>query len=146
VQALDVGGLGGTSFAAVEGARAEASGDLRGMRLGEAFRDWGIPTAVSVVQACRAGLPVVATGGIRGGLDAARAIALGASAVGVARPLLLAALDGYDAVAAWIEQFVAELRTAMFLTGSTNLTALQRQSPVILGETASWLDQLNARD
>jgi isopentenyl-diphosphate delta-isomerase len=142
VQALDVGGLGGTSFAAVEGARAEASGDSRGARLGEVFREWGIPTAVSVVQASRAGLPIIATGGVRSGLDAARAIALGASAVGVARPLLLAALDGYDAVAAWIEQFLAELRTAMFLTGSASLAELQRRRPVILGETAAWLRQL----
>ncbi len=145
VQALDVGGLGGTSFAAVEGARAEANGDARGARLGEVFRDWGLPTAVSVTEARRAGLPVIATGGVRSGLDAARAIALGASAVGVARPLLLAALDGYDAVAAWVEQFVAELRTAMFLTGAATLADLQRTPPVVLGETAAWLRQLDGR-
>lgn len=145
VRALDVGGLGGTTFAAVEGARAEASGDLRGKRLGEAFREWGIPTAISVVQARSAGLPVIATGGVRTGLDAARAIALGATMVGVARPLLLAALDGYDAVASWIEQFAAELRTALFLTGSGSLADLQRQQPVILGETAAWLQQLAGR-
>jgi isopentenyl-diphosphate delta-isomerase len=142
-KALDVGGLGGTSFAAVEGARAEANGDARGARLGELFRDWGLPTAVSLLEAKRAGLPLIATGGVRSGLDAARAIALGATAVGVARPLLLAALDGYDAVAAWIEQFVAGLRTALFLTGSRTLADLQRTRPVILGETAAWLRQLD---
>jgi isopentenyl-diphosphate Delta-isomerase len=146
VQALDVGGLGGTSFSAVEGARAARVGDQRGVRLGEVFREWGIPTAVSVVQAAPAGLPIIATGGVRTGLDAARAIALGATAVGVARPLLLAALDGYEAVAAWIEQFISELRTAMFLTGAATVTDLQRQPRVILGETAAWLRQLGPPD
>jgi isopentenyl-diphosphate delta-isomerase len=96
-----------------------------------------------VVEATRAGLPVIATGGVRSGLDAARAIALGAEAVGVARPLLLAALEGYDVVAAWIEQFAAELRTAMFLTGARTLADLRRTPPVILGETAAWLRQLD---
>jgi isopentenyl-diphosphate delta-isomerase len=122
------------------------AGDRRGVQLGEVFREWGIPTAVSVVQASRAGLPVIATGGVRSGLDAARAIALGATAVGVARPLLLAALDGYDAVAAWIEQFAAELRTALFLTGSASLDELRRRQPVVLGETAEWLRQLDRRE
>lgn len=146
VRALDIGGLGGTSFSAVEGARAEMVGDTRGVRLGEVFREWGIPTAVSITQAAPAGLPIIATGGVRTGLDAARAMALGATAVGVARPLLMAALDGYDAVAAWIEQFLAELRTAMFLTGSLTPNDLRRQPRVIVGETAAWLDQLTPRD
>jgi isopentenyl-diphosphate delta-isomerase len=66
--------------------------------------------------------------------------------VGVARPLLLAALDGYDAVAAWVEQFTAELRTAMFLTGSAVLADLRLRPPVVLGETAQWLRQLGSRD
>jgi isopentenyl-diphosphate delta-isomerase len=145
VQALDVGGLGGTSFSAVEGARATMAGDRRGTRLGDVFREWGIPTAVSVVQARRAELPIIATGGVRTGLDAARALALGATAVGVARPLLLAALDGYDAVAAWIEQFIAELQTAMFLTGAATPADLQRRPPIILGQTADWLRQLECR-
>ncbi|MCC7367034.1 MAG: type 2 isopentenyl-diphosphate Delta-isomerase [Chloroflexi bacterium] len=146
VQALDVGGLGGTSFAAVEGARAALVGDRRGIQLGEVFRDWGIPTAVSVTQAAPAGLPIIATGGVRTGLDAARAIALGATAVGVARPLLMAALQGYEAVAAWIEQFLIELRTAMFLTGSRTPPDLCHQPRVIVGETGVWLGQLVPRD
>jgi isopentenyl-diphosphate delta-isomerase len=140
--ALDVGGLGGTSFAAVEGLRAEDRDDWRGAALGTCFRDWGIPTAVSLVEARRAGLPMIATGGIRTGLDAARAIALGASAVGVARPLLGAALEGADAVSAWIERFALELRAALFLTGSASLADLRRRQPIVLGETAQWLGQL----
>src|SRR5207248_1401346 len=60
--ALDVGGLGGTSFAAVEGERAAEQGDQRGRRMGAMFRDWGVPTAISVVAAAGAGLPLIATG------------------------------------------------------------------------------------
>jgi isopentenyl-diphosphate delta-isomerase len=142
VKALDVGGVGGTSFAAVEGLRASAQGDVGAERLGEVFRDWGIPTPVSVVGVQPAGLPVIATGGIRTGLDAAKAIALGATLVGVARPLLQAALAGDAAVDAWIEQFLSELRSALFLTGSGDLAALHRQPRIVTGVTREWLEQL----
>jgi isopentenyl-diphosphate delta-isomerase len=143
VAAIDVGGRGGTSFAAIEGMRAAEQGEERGARLAEVFAEWGIPTPISVVLAARAGLPVVATGGIRSGLDAARAIALGATAVGVARPLLQAVLDGGDdAVTGWIERFGEELRAAMFLTGSGTVAALRRVERVVTGETRRWLDAL----
>jgi isopentenyl-diphosphate delta-isomerase len=142
VQALDVGGVGGTSFAAVEGLRASAQGDLGSERLGEVFRDWGIPTPVSVVGVQPAGLPVIATGGIRTGLDAAKALALGATLVGVARPLLQAALEGDVVVDAWIAQFLSELRTALFLTGSGDLQTLRTRPRIVTGLTKAWLDQL----
>ena len=142
VAALDVGGVGGTSFAAVEGLRAEAQGDLASQRLGDVLRDWGIPTPVAVVGAAATGLPLIATGGIRTGLDAAKALALGASLVGVARPLLQAALEGEAAVDRWIGQFLHELRTVLFLTGSAEVAALRRRRPVLVGATRAWLEQL----
>ncbi|HEV7666731.1 MAG TPA: type 2 isopentenyl-diphosphate Delta-isomerase [Chloroflexota bacterium] len=144
VAALDVGGVGGTSFAAIEGLRAAAQGDRQGQRLGEVLRDWGIPTAVAVVIARAAGLPIIATGGVRSGLDAAKALVLGASAVGVARPLLQAALESEAAVDAWIEQCLLELRTAMFLTGARSIAALQQRPKVIVGETRTLIDGLSA--
>lgn len=140
--ALDVGGVGGTSFAAVEMIRAARRGDARGARLGDLFRDWGIPTAVSIVEVASLGLPVIATGGIRSGVDAAKALALGATAVGIARPLLQAAVEGDDALAAWLTQFIEELRAAMFLTGSAQPGQLRQARRVIVGETAAWLQQL----
>jgi isopentenyl-diphosphate delta-isomerase len=142
VKALDVGGVGGTSFAAIEGLRAEAQGAAASQRLGEVFRDWGIPTPVSVVGVQTTALPVIATGGIRSGLDAAKALALGATLVGVARPLLQAALEGDAAVDAWIDQFLHELRTVLFLTGSPDLASLRSKPRVITGATRAWLAQL----
>jgi isopentenyl-diphosphate Delta-isomerase len=144
-QALDVGGTGGTSFAAIEAKRAAERGDHRGARLGEAFRDWGLPTAASVVAAAGSGLPVIATGGVRSGLDAAKALALGATAVGVARPLLLAALAGDESLDEWIGHFLDELRGAVFLSGVRSVGELRGVPLVTTGDTRSWLHDLGYR-
>jgi len=141
-RALDVGGVGGTSFSAIEIARAEARGDLRRIMLGKVYTDWGIPTAVSIVEASAAGLPLIATGGVRSGLDAAKAIALGASLVGVGRPMLSAAVEGEAAIEAWIVQFLEELRVAIFLSGGRRLTDLRSAPRVVLGDTRRWIEDL----
>ncbi len=145
VKALDVGGVGGTSFAAVEALRAGAAGDTLRMNLGERFRDWGVPTAVAVFGAANAGLPVIATGGVRSGLDAAKALALGATLVGVGRPLLQSALKGEEACMEWLASFELELRTAVFLTGIKRVADLRRVPIVITGRSRSWIEQLGYR-
>ncbi len=145
VAAIDVGGVGGTSFAAIESLRAGAAGDALRMSLGERFRDWGLPTAVAVVGAAAARVPVIATGGVRGGLDAAKALALGATAVGVGRPLLQAALRGEQACVDWLAAFELELRTAVFLSGIKRVVDLRRVPVVITGRSKMWLDQLAYR-
>jgi isopentenyl-diphosphate delta-isomerase len=142
VAAIDVGGFGGTSFAAIEAKRATAQRNAARAQLGERFSDWGIPTAVSVVAACAAGVPIIATGGVRSGRDAAAAFALGATAVGVGRPLLQAAMQGAAAIDEWIGQFELELRTAVFLSGASSVRDLGSAPRVILGQTRLWLDQL----
>lgn len=141
VDAVDVSGTGGTSWAAVEARRAEERGDTARAALGEQFATWGIPTPVALRQSRGLGVPLLAGGGIRSGLEAAKAIAMGAVAVTVARPLLEAALQGDAAVEAWIKQFDLELRTAMFLTGSRTITDLQRVMPVLTGTLWQWLNQ-----
>jgi isopentenyl-diphosphate Delta-isomerase len=139
VRGFDVSGTGGTSFAAVEHHRAIAQGAEREARVGKTFWDWGIPSPVSVKALVPLGLPVIASGGIRSGLDVARAIALGASAAGTAAGILKAASTSYAATRAEIAQMVHELKVAMFLTGRRTIAELRQAPVVITGETRWWL-------
>ncbi|HTW39637.1 MAG TPA: type 2 isopentenyl-diphosphate Delta-isomerase [Thermoplasmata archaeon] len=139
VRAFDVSGTGGTSFAAVEHFRAAEQGAEREARVGKTFWDWGIPSPVSVLELVPLGLPVVASGGVRSGLDVARAIALGATAAGTAGGVLKAASTGYDEARRELEQLVHELKVAMFLTGSRTLDELRRTPYLITGESRAWL-------
>ncbi|MGH3300489.1 MAG: type 2 isopentenyl-diphosphate Delta-isomerase [Streptosporangiaceae bacterium] len=141
VCALDVGGRGGTSFAAIEARRAAAAGDVVRASTGQAFAQWGIPTAASVAM-CSDVLPTIAVGGVRNGLDAARALSLGAVAVGVGRPLLEQALLGADAVQDWIAAFAHQLRAAAFLAGVPSVRALPSARSFLRGATRQWLDEL----
>jgi isopentenyl-diphosphate Delta-isomerase len=129
IRYVDVSGAGGTSWVRVEDLR----GDARSHALGELFRDWGIPTAASLVQLRGSSLVRIASGGIRNALDAARALALGAEICGFALPVFRAYRSGgLDAAAAFLEQTIEGLRVAMVLTGSRTLAELRRQ-PVVLG-------------
>lgn len=142
VAAVDVGGAGGTSFVIVEQMRAERQGDDQGAAVGATLAGWGIPTAVAVAASARAGICVVGTGGIRTGLDCAKALALGATVVGVGRPLLGAALEGDAALDAWLERFLRELRTVLMLTGCDRPATIRNRPIVITGRTRAWLDDL----
>jgi len=139
VRAFDVSGTGGTSFAAVEHYRAADQGADREARVGKTFWDWGIPSPVSVLELVPLGLPVVASGGIRSGLDVARAVALGATAAGTAGGVLRAASTGYEEARRELEQLVHELKVAMFLTGSRTLEELKRAPYLVTGESRQWL-------
>ncbi len=141
VQALDVGGLGGTSFAIVEAERARLRDSQAKADLGELFGSWGIPTMAAIPLAHRSGLPVIGSGGIRSGLDAARALALGARLVGVARPLLIVAQQGIEATAEWVDRFLNELRTALFLTGSRTPRDVEGKA-IVVGRTREWTEGL----
>ena len=139
VRAFDVSGTGGTSFAAVEYYRALDRGAEREARVGKTFWNWGIPSPASVLELVPLGLPVVASGGVRSGLDVARALALGASAAGTAGGILRAASAGYEETRRELELLVHELKVAMFLTGSRTVAELARAPYVITGETRPWL-------
>lgn len=124
VAAVDVAGAGGTSWSEVESHRAPTE-SLR--QLCRTFADWGIPTADALLMARRGApeLPLIASGGMRDGIEAAKALALGATAVGIASPFLKAAAASADEVIARIDQFAAELRTAMFCVGAGCVAALR---------------------
>jgi isopentenyl-diphosphate delta-isomerase len=137
VEYVDVSGAGGTSWVAVETLRA--SEERR--PLGEAFWEWGIPTAASVALCAPHGFRgIFATGGISSGLDIAKAIALGASAGGIARRALQALeTGGKPGAISFFERIETELRAAMLLTGSRNLRALAKAPRLITSELAEWI-------
>ncbi len=127
VQGIDVSGMGGTSWAWIE---AQRNPNPLAQRLGETFAHWGLSTP-RAIQDCRKAVPeslLIASGGIRNGLDAALAIAMGADLVSMAQPLLKAALESTQAVINELEIFLLELRIAMFCCGAADLASLKRQN------------------
>ena len=139
VSAIDVGGAGGSSMAAMEAARSQSRGDERTMNIGLLYRDWGIATPIAVVEASAAKLPLISTGGVRNGLDIARALALGATLVGMGFPFLKAASESYESVCELLETVIAELRVAMQLSGAATIEQLRQVDVVVMGETREWL-------
>lgn len=137
VSAIDIGGLGGTSWSMVEKFRNK---EETGKKIAGNFGTWGIPTAISLVE-CRetVKIPLIATGGIRNGIEIAKAISLGADLVGIALPLLKPATKGEDDVEKKLYQIIKELRIAMFLSGARNLKDLRKKPLVITGKTGEWL-------
>lgn len=128
IAGVETAGAGGTSWSKIESLRTT---DRIQRSTGELFARWGIPTAESV-QVCRKHLPgmvVIASGGMRNGIEAAKAIALGADAVAYALPMLKAAERSVDEAVESIERVIEELRTAMFVTGARNLAEL-REKPL----------------
>jgi isopentenyl-diphosphate delta-isomerase len=136
IKALDVAGKGGTNFLAVEAWR-------RGEELAPALLNWGLPTVVSlldVLQATAGQVQVMASGGVRSGLDAVKALSLGADMVGMAGPLVRMLMESEELLQAELERLHEEMRTAMLMCGAANLTELrERVNVIILGETKDWL-------
>jgi isopentenyl-diphosphate delta-isomerase len=145
VRHVDVSGAGGTSWVAVEAARAV--GDAR--TLGDALREWGVPTAASVMIAKQARprfKTIIATGGVASGIDAAKAIALGADAAGMARPVLQALVGGgREGAAKFLDQVEAELRAVMLLVGARDVRDLQSASVVIGPALERWVNSARKR-
>lgn len=134
VSYIDVEGAGGTSWAAVETYRSDDK------FYGETFWDWGIPTAVSTVEVTSSvDVPVISSGGIRTGLEAAKAIALGADAVGMALPFLKNSIS-IEQINSYISKLEESLRIAMFLVGAKNIDELKNSNLIIKGETRQWLN------
>ena len=127
VSGFDCAGVGGTSWTLVEGRVAETG---QAQTLGQTFAAWGLTTAESIVEVRREvpNLPLVASGGIRTGLDVAKCVALGATVAGMASPVLRAAVDGDEAVIAFLRTVLAEIRATLFGVGAHNLDVFRRHS------------------
>ena len=127
VAAVDVAGAGGTSWSEVE--RHRISDPVRA-RVAAAFAGWGIPTTEALIQARRVapGRMLIASGGVRDGIDVAKALALGADSVGIAGGLLRAAADGDDALDDAVAVILEELRLAMFCVGATGVIDLRSEA------------------
>jgi len=144
VRAVDVSGAGGTSWVAVEAVRAANESDARA--LGSEFWDWGLPTAVSTAACAKQELQVIATGGLRSGHDVARAIALGATAGGLAAPVLRAYQDGgRDGAVAFLRRVINGVRTVTLLTGCGCSDELIEAPRHLGSELAAWLSDLGLR-
>ena len=124
VSAIDVAGAGGTSWAKVESERAL---NPQQRQLGLTFADWGLPTAECIVdiRAIAPEMPLIASGGLRNGLDVAKAIALGADIAGLAWPFLQAAAESVEAVDALVQLLIAEITTVLLCTGNATLSQLK---------------------
>lgn len=132
--AIDVAGVGGTSWSLIESYRSKSD-------LGKKFRGWGVPTAISLVEVMESvDIPVIASGGMRNGVDAAKAIALGTDLVGFALPFLKCATISSDDVVKKIQEIEREIKTAVFLSGSKTLNQMKKKPVVITGKTKEWLE------
>jgi isopentenyl-diphosphate delta-isomerase len=139
VRAIDVGGVGGTSFAAVEYYRSSLKEGVQHF-LGEALWDWGIPTAVSLIEAAQTvKLPLIASGGVRSGTDIAKTLALEADLAGIVQPILETAVKGTEETEHKLTCLIEELRNVMFLIGAEKISDLTSTPVVITGKTAQWL-------
>jgi len=137
VAAINVAGAGGTSWAGVEKLRAETMKDGIKTHLGEMFWDWGIPTAASLIEVRKAvKLPVIASGGLRNGLEVGKCVALGASMAAMAYPFLRAAALSRENLFAFADTMLAELKSTMFLVGARNMPALASSRYILTGALA----------
>jgi len=130
VRYIDIAGTGGTSWSMVESRRSETP------ELGELFSDWGIPTplALRMMKPYRHEVKLIASGGLRSGIDMAKSVILGASLCGIARPFLNPARESADAVRTVIRRIKREFATAMFLLGTGRIDELKGNEGLILNE------------
>lgn len=133
VKAINVAGHGGTNWIVVDALISGKNFDT--------FKGWGISTCASILES-KVGLPLIASGGIRSGLDIAKSIALGADTCGIALPFLrILNKDGKKGVEEYIDKLREELKTAMFLTGSESVEKLKNVKYVLTGKTREWAEQ-----
>ncbi len=139
VRAINVAGSGGTSWAGVEKLRAESIGSELKTHLGEMFWDWGIPTAASLIEVKRVvKLQLIASGGLRNGLEVAKCLAIGADMCAMAFPFLKQAAISKEAVMQFADLLLNELKSTMYLVGAKDIRTLKTSRYVLTGPLAEW--------
>lgn len=142
IEYIDVGGAGGTSFAIIEGIRARKAKDYIKYELSKLFSSWGLPTALSILEVRSVGgINIIASGGIRSGLDVAKSIVLGSCCAGIARPFLVAAAKGQETLEKLLNQYREELKATMFLVGASSIPELKLKKFVLKGFARDWAYQ-----
>ncbi len=139
VNGIDVGGKGGTNFAYLESSRS-------GRKLSPEIANWGLPTIISLLEVSEGigdrKIDIFVSGGMHNSSDIAKALALGAQAIGMAgMPLYILANYGQNALVKWINKIEHEIKLIMMMTGSKNLDQLRKKSLVITGLTAEWMQR-----
>lgn len=144
VKAINVAGLGGTSWAGVEAIRAEELNVMDKAELGRLFWDWGIPTAASILEVRSiTNLPLIASGGIRNGLQVAKSLALGADMTAIALPIIRRVVKfGKDEALKYLKAVILQLKTALFLTGSKDVHEIKKKRYVLTGKLKEWAENL----
>lgn len=135
VKIIDVAGAGGTNWVSIELSRIK---DKKLVDTFNVFRYWGIPTAISIAEVSSIDdITVIGSGGIRDGLDIAKAISLGSDIVGIAQPFLIHVIK--NTVDDYVQSILTQLKVSMMLTGSKNIQELKNAKIVITGKLATWI-------
>ncbi len=144
VKYLDISGLGGTSFAAVEYSRAKKQNNNLKSIIGNTFLDWGIPTAASIIETksvAKNSTVIIGSGGIRNGLEIAKSIAIGADISAIAQPFLKEAFNNSKDLEYFVVKLISELKSSMFLTGCKKIKELKKAKYVLLPPLSTWLEK-----
>lgn len=143
VDAINVAGMGGTSWAGIEQIRAKKFKNNTKSNIGLLFWDWGIPTAATIFQVRNSvKIPIIASGGLRNGLDVAKSITLGANVCALARPMLTPASKSYESLSEFIHQLILEFKSTMFLVGAKNIQELKSTQYITTEPLTSWISKI----
>lgn len=147
VSAINVAGMGGTSWAGIEQKRAIKANLSLKINMGLVLWDWGIPTAASLVAAKKSvKLPLVSSGGMRSGLDLAKSIILGASMCAYAQPMIKHASKSYNSLTHFIEDLHFQLKSIMFLVGAQDIKKLKTRDYIMTEPLTSWVSQISGQN
>ncbi len=140
IQSINIAGSGGTSWAGIEKIRADRQNDDIKSRLGELFWDWGIPTALSILLVSKSvKLPIIASGGLRNGLEIAKCLILGSDLCAMAFPFLRRASESEEELENFTKSILAEIKSTMFLLGAGNIKSLKNTRYILTDKLASVL-------